>query len=112
MIIYIIYWIQRDKFPWCLISLPIILDDTLYYFLFSKASIILFLFISVDQENIKSPVMEGLDALVAVCNAFLSLCLYQLNHIIAVDSFSWCFLFFFPQETKSLMINAQPDVLG
>jgi len=40
--------------------------------------------ISVDKENIKSPVMEGLDALIAVS----SFCISQLNHINTVDYFS------------------------
>lgn len=42
--------------------------------------IVPFLLISVDDKNIKPPVMEGLDALVAVSSAFyLTLCFININ---------------------------------
>lgn len=46
-----------------------------------------FLFIVVDKENVKPPVMEGLDALKEVSSA--------LDHIISIDYFPYCLLIFF-----------------
>jgi DMSO/TMAO reductase YedYZ heme-binding membrane subunit len=51
-------------------------------------STIPFLFISVDNEKIKPPVMEGIDALVAVSGAFY-ITLYFINYIVLFLSISF-----------------------
>ena len=56
--------------------------------------IVPFLLISVDNEKIKLPVMEGIDALVAVSGALYITALYQLNCTSFVDSFSYWFVFY------------------